>query len=94
MCRFAGLSWDTPYHRGVHTCRVTTGPVHISEASRQLGVSPEHLRNLERRGRTPQARRDYVGRIYTSFDLALLRNMGVGQRPRRIKRAEDVLGGS
>ena len=76
------------------TCRLGTAPVHISEASRQLGVSPEHLRNLERRGRIPQARRDYNGRVYTPFDLALLRNMGVGQRPRRLKRAEEVLGGS
>ena len=94
MCRLAGLPCDTGYHRGVNTCRVATAPVHISEAGRQLGVSPEHLRNLERRGRIPQARRDYNGRIYTRFDLALLRNMGVGQRPRKLKQAEEVLGGS
>jgi hypothetical protein len=92
MCRFAGLPYDTDYHRDVNTCRVGTAPVHISEASRQLGVSPEHLRNLERRGRIPQARRDYNGRIYTEFDIAFLRSMGVGSRPRRLRHAEEVLG--
>jgi hypothetical protein len=75
----------------MNTCRVGTAPVHISEASRQLGVSPEHLRNLERRGRIPQARRDYVGRVYSEFDIAVLRSMGVGSRPRRLRRAEDIL---
>jgi len=67
---------------------------HISEAAQQLGVTPKHLRLLEREGRIPPARRDINGRIYSEFDLALLRGMGVGQRPRRIKRAEEVLGGS
>jgi DNA-binding transcriptional MerR regulator len=67
---------------------------HISEAARQLGVTPKHLRLLEREGRIPPARRDFNGRIYSEFDLALLRGMGVGQRPRRLKRAEEVLGGS
>jgi DNA-binding transcriptional MerR regulator len=75
----------------MNTCRVGTAPVHISEASRQLGVSPEHLRNLERRGRIPQVRRDHNGRIYTAFDIALLRNLGVGSRPRRLKHVEEVL---
>jgi DNA-binding transcriptional MerR regulator len=68
--------------------------LHISEAARQLGVTPKHLRLLERGGRIPPARRDFNGRIYTEFDLALLRSMGVGQRPRKLKRAEEVLGGS
>jgi len=57
---------------------------HISEAARQLGVTPKHLRLLEREGRIPPARRDFNGRIYSEFDLALLRGMGVGQRLRRI----------
>ena len=65
---------------------------HISEAARQLGVTPKHLRLLEREGRIPPVRRDYNGRIYTEFDIALLRSMGIGSRPRRLKRAEEVLG--
>ena len=64
---------------------------HIGEAARQLGVTPKHLRLLEREGRIPQARRDFNGRIYTESDVALLRRLGVGSRPRRLKRAEEVL---
>jgi DNA-binding transcriptional MerR regulator len=64
---------------------------HIGQASRQLGVTPKHLRTLEQEGRIPPARRDYNGRIYTEFDIALLRSMGVGQRPRRLKSAEQVV---
>jgi DNA-binding transcriptional MerR regulator len=64
---------------------------HISEAAQQLGVTPKHLRALEREGRIPPARRDFNGRIYTPFDIALLRSMGVGARPRRLKCAEEVV---
>jgi hypothetical protein len=71
--------------------KVTTTFCHIAEASRQLGVSPEHLRTLERNGRIPPPRRDLKGRVYTPFDVTLLRSMGVGSRPRKLKRAEDVL---
>jgi len=67
---------------------------HIGEAAQRLRITPKHLRLLEREGRIPPARRDFNGRIYTEFDLALLRGMGVGQRPRKIKRAEEILGGS
>ena len=63
---------------------------HIGEAAQRLGVSPKHLRVLEREGRIPAARRDSNGRIYTELDIALLRAMGVGARPRRLKRAEEV----
>jgi DNA-binding transcriptional MerR regulator len=49
------------------------GVVHISEAANLLGVTPEHLRNVERAGRIPAPRRDFNGRIYTSFDIELLR---------------------
>lgn len=65
---------------------------HIGETARRLGISPEHLRNLERGGRIPPARRDLNGRIYSEFDIALLKSMGVGSRPRRLKRAEEVVG--
>jgi DNA-binding transcriptional MerR regulator len=64
---------------------------HIGEAAQRLGVTPKHLRLLEREGRTPPVRRDYNGRIYTEFDIALLRSMGIGSRPRRLRRAEEIL---
>jgi DNA-binding transcriptional MerR regulator len=64
---------------------------HIGQASRQLGVTPKHLRTLEQEGRIPPARRDYNGRIYTEFDVALLRSMGVGSRPHRLKSAKEVV---
>ncbi len=66
--------------------------VHISEAAKRLGVTPHHLRVLEWEGRIPPARRDYNGRIYTEFDLALLKALGIGSRPRRLKSAEEVVG--
>jgi len=65
--------------------------VHISEAARQLGVTPQHLRMLEWQGRVPLARRDLNGRIYSDFDIALLRSMGVGSRPRKLKSATEAL---
>ena len=64
---------------------------HIGEAARRLSVTPKHLRVLEREGRIPPARRDFNGRIYSEFDIALLRSIGVGSRPRKLKRAKDVL---
>ncbi len=69
------------------------GEVHISETARQLGVSSKRLRRLESAGRIPLARRDYNGRVYAPHEIALLRAMGVGQRPRRIKRPEEVQAG-
>ena len=67
--------------------------VHISEAAKQLGCTPQHIRILEWQGRIPPARRDFNGRIYSEFDIALLRSLGVGSRPRKLKRPEEVLGG-
>ena len=63
----------------------------IGEAARRLSVTPKHLRTLEQEGRIPPARRDYNGRIYSEFDIALLRALGVGSRPRRLKSADEVL---
>ena len=65
--------------------------VHISEAAKELGVNPQYLRMLEWEGRIPPARRDLNGRIYSDIDIALLKRIGVGQRPRRLLRAEDAL---
>jgi len=66
--------------------------VRIGEAARRLSCSSQHLRMLEWEGKIPPTRRDYNGRLYSEFDIALLRSMGVGSRPRRLKRAEEVLG--
>jgi hypothetical protein len=49
---------------------------------------------LEWEGRIPPVRRDYNGRVYSAFDIALLRNMGVGSRPRKLKRTGEVLKGT
>lgn len=72
--------------------------VHITEAARRLGVSVTLLRRLEREGKIPLARRDLNGRngrvYYNHFEVALLRALGVGQRPRRLKRPEELLGGT
>ena len=67
--------------------------VHISEAAKRLSVTPQHLRMLEWQGRIPPARRDFNGRIYSGFDIALLKSLGVGSRPRKLKAPEEVLGG-
>lgn len=69
------------------------GDVHIASAAKSLGVTAHHLRMLEDQGRIPIARRDYNGRVYSEFDIALLKSIGVGSRPRKLKRAEEVLGG-
>jgi len=68
------------------------GEVHISEAAKQLGISVTLMRRLEREGKIPPARRDYNGRVYAPHEIALLRAMGVGLRPRRYKRPEEALG--
>ena len=57
-----------------------------------MGVTPEHLHALEREGRIPPSRRIFNGRIYSAYDLALLKALGAGQRPRRLKSPEEVLG--
>jgi hypothetical protein len=63
---------------------------HIGEAARRLGVTPHHLRVMEWRGRIPVARRDFNGRVYSEFDIALLRALGIGSRPSRLKSAEEL----
>ena len=47
----------------------------ISEVARELGLSAEWLRQGEKRGSLPPARRDRNGyRYYTPEDIARLRN--------------------
>jgi hypothetical protein len=48
---------------------------------------------LEWQGRIPPARRDFNGRVFSDADIALLKSLGVGSRPRRLKAPEEVLGG-
>jgi len=76
----------------VETCNPTT-EIQIGRAAERLGVSPNHLRTLESEGRIPPARRNFNGRIYSEFDIALLKSLGIGTRPRRLKHPEEVLGG-
>jgi DNA-binding transcriptional MerR regulator len=66
---------------------------YIGEVSRELGVTPRYLRRLESQGLIPRANRDALGRIYSPGDVALLRALGIGSRPRKLKRCEEVLGG-
>jgi DNA-binding transcriptional MerR regulator len=63
----------------------------ISEASRRLGVSCQYLRLLEWQGIVPPVDRDYSGRLYSEQDISLMRAMGIGSHPQRLKRPEDVL---
>jgi DNA-binding transcriptional MerR regulator len=55
-------------------------------------VSAQYLRVLEWKGIIPPARRDFNGRLYSDFDIALLKRMGVGSHPRRLKRPDEALG--
>jgi DNA-binding transcriptional MerR regulator len=54
----------------------TKQPIYsISEAARELSLSAEWLREGERRGSLPKARRDRNGyRYYTESDIERLRN--------------------
>jgi len=55
--------------------RQPTRTYSISEAARELGLSAEWLRQGERRGSLPVARRDRNGyRYYTEEDLERLRD--------------------
>jgi DNA-binding transcriptional MerR regulator len=85
------MSYTLNDYRGVGILASMDSTVHISEAARQLGVTPQHLRILEWQGRIPPARRDFNGRIYTAFDIALLKSMGIGARPRRLREVGEVL---
>jgi hypothetical protein len=69
-----------------------SGEVRIGQAAIKLGVSPQYLRILEYQGRIPLARRDLGGRLYSEFDLRLLRSLGVGTRPEQLRTVEEVLG--
>jgi hypothetical protein len=48
-------------------------------------ASAPHLRLLEWEGIIPAARRDFNGRLYSEFDIALLQRIGVGSHSKRLK---------
>jgi hypothetical protein len=69
----------------------TVQQVHVGEAGEALGVTPRYLKLLEASGASPRARRDGRGfRVYSGDDLDRLREMGVGSRPRKLKRPDEV----
>jgi hypothetical protein len=70
---------------------IENGALNISEAAAQLPCMAQYLQLPECQGRIPPARRDFNGRIYSEFDVSLLKSMGVGSRPHRLKPAEEVV---
>jgi DNA-binding transcriptional MerR regulator len=53
----------------------------IGAVARELGVSSEWLRDMERSGRLPAARRDFNGhRRYSPADVQRLRSLVFGKR--------------
>jgi MerR HTH family regulatory protein len=64
----------------------------IGDAARLLGITPHYLRMLEWEGRIPEVGYDRAGRFYTQADIKLLKSMGIGSKPRRLKSTEVMLG--
>ncbi len=53
----------------------------VSQAARELGRSERWLRDAERRGKIPKAKRDLNGwRVYTIDDIVKLKELLVGSR--------------
>jgi DNA-binding transcriptional MerR regulator len=72
----------------------TVQEVHVGAAAEAVGVTARYIKLLESGGVIPAAMRDGRGfRVYSSEDLDRLREIGVGSRPRRLKRPEEVHGG-
>jgi len=58
-----------------------TRVLRVSEAARELERSEKWLRNAERKGKIPRARRDLNGwRVYTIDDIVILKKLLVGSR--------------
>jgi DNA-binding transcriptional MerR regulator len=70
------------------------GKLRIGYVATLLGVTPHYLRMLEWEGRIPEVGYDRVGRFYTEADVELLKAMGVGNKPRRLRSTEEILGAS
>lgn len=58
----------------------------VSEAAREIYRSERWLRNAERKGKIPKARRDLNGwRVYTPEDIAKLKGLLVGsEKPNEV----------
>jgi len=55
--------------------------LNVSQAARQLERSERWLRDAERRGKIPKARRDLNGwRVYTPEDIAKLKELLIPRR--------------
>ena len=67
-----------------------SGNLRIGRVASLLGVTPHYLRMLEWDGRVPAVGYDRAGRIYTAADVERLRRMGVGTRPRKLRRVDDA----
>ena len=53
----------------------------VSQAARELGRSERWLRDAERRGKIPKAKRDLNGwRVYTIDDIVKLKELLVGSQ--------------
>jgi hypothetical protein len=69
----------------------TVQEVHVGAAAEAVGVTARYLKLLEAGGVIPPAKRDKRGfRVYSDDDLEGLRELGVGSRPRKLKRPEEV----
>lgn len=66
--------------------------LYIGEVCKELGVTPRYLRRLESQGLVPRPNRNALGRIYGPGDVVLLKVIGVGSRPRKLKHPEEALG--
>ena len=64
----------------------------IGHVARSLGVTAHYLRLLEWEERVPKASYDRAGRFYTEADIELLKAMGVGSKPRRLRSVDEVRG--
>ncbi len=58
----------------------------VSETALLLGISESYLTNALEHENGLYPRRNHRGeRVYSAGDIAILRRMGVGQRPRRLR---------
>jgi DNA-binding transcriptional MerR regulator len=72
----------------------TVQQVHVGAAAEAVGVTARYLKLLEAAGVIPSAKRDERGfRVYSGEDLERLREIGVGSRPRKLKRDKQVRSG-
>jgi DNA-binding transcriptional MerR regulator len=69
----------------------TVQQIHVGAAAEAVGVTARYLKLLEAGGVLPPAKCDERGfRVYSDADVERLREIGVGSRPRRLKRPEEV----